>query len=203
MLRVGLTGGIASGKTTVAEMLKKRGAHVLHADTLAHELYEPGKAIYEKVVEHFGREIVAGDGTIDREKLANVVFPGRIAELNAIVHPAVIEAQKRWMDEMEAADPHGIAVVEAALLIEAGAAKDFHQIIVVTCDFAHKVAHFAKRAGVMRWRAMGEVERRSAAQMSDDEKSRRADFVVENSGRLEDTERQVEQVWHQLQAMKQ
>jgi len=203
MLRIGLTGGIASGKSTVAEMLLKRGAHVLHADTLAHELYEPGKVIYEKVVEHFGREILDGDGCIDREKLANVVFPGRIAELNAIVHPAVIEAQKRWMDEMEAADPHGIAVVEAALLIEAGAAKDFHQIIVVTCDFSHKVAHFAKRAGVMRWRAMGEVERRSAAQMSDEDKAHRADFVVDNSGRLEDTERQVEQVWHQLQAMKQ
>ena len=203
MLRVGLTGGIASGKSTVAEMLKKRGAHVLNADTLAHELYEPGKAIYEKVVEHFGREILDGDGRIDREKLANVVFPGRIAELNSVVHPAVLEAQRRWMDEVEAANPHGVAVVDAALLIEAGAAKDFHQIIVVTCDFSHKVAHFAKRAGVMRWRAMGEVERRSAAQMSDEEKSRRADFVVENSGRLEDTERQVEQIWHQLQAMKQ
>ena len=203
MLRVGLTGGIASGKSTVAEMLKKRGAHVLNADTLAHELYEPGKAIYEKVVAHFGRKILAVDGTIDRAKLANVVFPGRIAELNAMVHPAVIEAQKQWMNEMAKTDPDGIAVVEAALLIEAGAAKDFDQVIVVTCDFAHKVAHFAKRAGVMRWRAMGEVERRSAAQMSDEEKSRRADFVVENSGKLESTERQVEQIWHQLQMLKQ
>jgi dephospho-CoA kinase len=198
MLRVGLTGGIACGKSTVAQMLVKRGAYFLPADSLAHQLYAPGEPTYDKVISQFGREILKDDGTINRSRLANLVFPDRIQELNAIVHPAVIEAQTRWMAEVERDHPNGIAVVEAALLIEAGAAKDFDKIIVVVCDFECKVEHYAQRTGLSLPAARAEVERRGAAQFSDEEKARHADYVIENSGPIEDTERQVEKVWDEL-----
>ena len=199
MLRVGLTGGIACGKSSIAAMLVKRGAHFLQADGLAHQLYAPGTATYDKVVRSFGREILNEDGAINRSKLADLVFPGRIGELNAIVHPEVVERQNSWMSEVERSDPHGIAVVEAALLIEAGAAKDFDKVIVVTCDFEQKVERFARRTNVPLQVARAEVERRSAAQFSDDEKARRADYLVDNSGSAEDAERQVEKIWSELQ----
>ena len=201
MLRVGLTGGIACGKSTVGEMLARRGAHLLQADLLAHQLYAPGAAVYDDVVRHFGREILHEDGTIDRAKLAGVAFPARIGELNAIVHPAVIHAQNEWMAEVERTDPHGIAVVEAALIIEAGAAKDFDKLVVVTCDFEHRVERYAQRTGISLATALAEVERRSAAQLPDEEKVRHADYVVENSGAVEDTEHQVEEIWNNLQTL--
>jgi dephospho-CoA kinase len=199
MLRVGLTGGIACGKSSIAAMLVKRGAHFLQADGLAHQLYAPGTVTYDKVVRSFGREILNEDGAINRSKLADLVFPGRIGELNAIMHPEVVERQNSWMSEVERSDPHGIAVVEAALLIEAGAAKDFDKVIVVTCDFEQKVERFARRTNVPLQVARAEVERRSAAQFSDDEKARRADYLVDNSGSAEDAERQVEKIWSELQ----
>ena len=198
MLRVGLTGGVACGKSTVGAMLARRGAHFLQADTLAHQLYLPGTPVYDAVVRAFGDDIVRSDGLINRAALANKAFPDRISELNAIVHPAVIEAQNRWLAEREAEDPHGIAVLEAALLIEAGAAKDFDKVIVVTCSFEQKVEHYAHRAGISLEAARREVERRSAAQFSDEEKASHADYVIDNSGTLEETERQVERVWGEL-----
>ncbi len=198
MLRVGLTGGIACGKSSIAAMMVKRGAHFLQADGLAHQLYAPGTATYGKVIQTFGREILNEDGTINRSKLANLVFPGRIRELNAIVHPEVMKRQNSWMSEVEQSDPHGIAVVEAALLIEAGADKDFDKVIVVTCDFEQKVERFARRTNLPLQLARAEVERRSAAQFSDEEKARCADYIVDNSGSAEDAERQVEQIWHEL-----
>ena len=148
MLRVGLTGGVAAGKSTVGQMLVNRGAHYLSADDLAHRLYAPGAVAYEAVVRSFGREILREDGTVDRKKLADLAFPDRIKELNAIVHPAVIDAQKRWMEETTRLHPNGIAVVEAALLLEGGAKDDFDKIIVVTCDLPGKVQRYARRAGL-------------------------------------------------------
>jgi dephospho-CoA kinase len=144
---------------------------------------------------------VRSDGLINRAALANKAFPDRIGELNAIVHPAVIEAQNRWMAERELEDPHGIAVLEAALLIEAGAAKDFDKVIVVTCSFEQKVEHYARRAGLSLDAARREVERRSAAQFSDEQKAAHADYVIDNSGTLEETERQVERVWGGMQQL--
>ena len=198
MLRIGLTGGVACGKSTIAAMLVKRGAHFLPADGLAHQLYEPGAVTYDEVVRRFGREILNQDCTINRAKLANIVFPDRIAELNAIVHPEVVKRQNSWMAEVERQDPNGVAVVEAALLIEAGAYKDFDKVIVVTCDFQRKVEHFARRAKVSPEAARFEVERRSAAQLSDEEKARYADYVIDNSGSIENSERQVEKIWREL-----
>ena len=198
MLRVGLTGGVACGKTTVGQMMAARGAHFLQADTLAHRLYEPGEPVYQAVVERFGREILNGNGTIDRKQLANAAFPDRIAELNAIVHPAVIDAQVRWMAECERADPHGIAVIEAALILEAGAAKDFDKLIVVTCGLEQKIARYAQRAKISSEEARAEVLRRSSAQLPDEEKAARADYVIDNSGSLDDTTRQLDPVWAEL-----
>lgn len=199
MLRVGLTGGIACGKSTVAEMLVRRGAHFLSADTLAHQLYAPGALVYDEVVQRFGREILDEQGSINRAKLAQAVFPDRVAELNAIVHPAVIEAQNRWLTEVAREDQNGIAVVEAALLIEAGAHKDFDQVIVLTCPFEQKVERYAQRTGLPLEAARPEVERRSAAQMRDDEKASHADYVIENSGSIAKLESEVERVWKELQ----
>jgi dephospho-CoA kinase len=201
VLRVGLTGGIACGKSTVAEMLTRRGAHFLSADTLAHQLYAPGAVVYDDVVRRFGREILNDDGSINRGKLAQAVFPDRVAELNAIIHPAVIEAQNRWMSEIERQYPRGIAVVEAALLIEAGAHQDFDKVIVVTCPFEQKAERYAVRTGLSAEAARAEVERRSAAQMSDDEKARRADYVIENSGSIAELEEQVGRIWRELQGI--
>ncbi len=200
MLRIGLTGGIACGKSTVAEMLTRCGAHYLSADNLAHHLYAPGTVVYDEVIRIFGNGIVGPDGNIDRATLAQAVFPDRVDELNAVVHPAVVEGQKRWMSDIERDDPHGIAVVEAALIFEAGVEKDFDKIIVVTCPSEQKVERFARRTGLPLDQARVEVERRSAAQLTDEEKSRRADYVIANSGSTADLEKQVEKVWRKLQA---
>ncbi len=202
MLRIGLTGGVACGKSTIAAMMVKRGAHFLQADGLAHQLYEPGAITYDEVVRRFGREILNEDGSINRTKLANVVFPDRIDELNAVVHPEVVKRQNRWMAEVAHQDPHGIAVVEAALLIEAGADKDFDKVIVVICDVQRKIENFASRAKVSLEVARFEVARRSAAQFTDIEKASHADYVIENSGSLADAERQVEKIWRELLALR-
>ncbi len=200
MLRVGLTGGLSSGKSTVAEMLARRGARVLDADCLVHELMHPGLPVYKEVVRHFGRDILAADKTIDRKKLADAAFgAGRVAELNRIVHPAVIARQDAWMDELEREEPQAVAVIEAALILEAGAAPRFDKLIVVACRQAQKVERFAARypLGVEAGRA--EAARRLAAQMPDKEKAGKADYVIDNSGMLEQTENQVEKVFAELE----
>jgi dephospho-CoA kinase len=179
-------------------MLADRGAHFLQADTLAHQLYAPGQPTYRAIVDHFGRDIINLDRTINRQRLADIVFPDRIKELNAIVHPAVVEAQSKWMSDMERADPDGIAIVEAALIIEAGAEKDFDKLIVVTCDLDKKIARYAKRANLPLEEARTEVLRRSAAQLSDDDKADHADFLIDNSGPLEDAAFYVDVLWTHL-----
>lgn len=200
MLRVGLTGGVACGKSTIAAMFEKRGAHVVRADEIAHKLMEPGAAVYEQVVAAFGKEILNEDGTISRPKLADAAFPNRIRELNAIVHPAVIEDQNSWMDQIEARDPHAIAIVEAALMIEAGAHVRFDKLIVVTCELEQKIARFAKRTGLDAESARREVLRRMDAQMPEEDKVGMADFVVDNSGSLEKAETQVNDIWQILKS---
>lgn len=201
MLKVGLTGGMASGKSTVGEMLQARGAHVLQADRLAQELMKPGLPVYDAVVRHFGREIVKPDGTIHRAKLAGIVFPDRIKELNQIVHPAVIQRQEEWMNEIGAREPHAVTIVEAALIVEAGTGRQFQKLIVVTCSLEQKIERFAKRLGVSVADARAEVERRMAAQVSDEVKVKNADFVIDNSGPMEALAPQVERVWSELKRL--
>ena len=206
MLKIGLTGGIASGKSVVGEMLVALGAHLVQADHIAHSLMEPGEPVYNEVVRHFGREILNSDGSVNRGKLAEVAFgpPGsdrgspRVADLNRIVHPAVIRSQQEWMHAVSLQDPDGVAVVEAALLIEAGAEKGFDRLIVVTCDLEQRAERFALRQKVDLDTARAEVRRRMAVQLPDEEKIKLADYVIDNSGSLEETHAQVRQVWQKL-----
>jgi len=208
MLKVGLTGGIAVGKSVVGGMFVALGAHLVQADHIAHSLMEPGEPVYNEVVRHFGREILNADGSINRSKLAGVAFgpPGtgkptsRIADLNRIVHPAVIHSQEEWMDAVSRQNPHGVAIVEAALLIEAGAAKRFDRLIVVTCGIEQRAERFARRQKVDLDAARAEVARRMAAQLPDEEKIKAAHYVIDNSGSLEQTRDQVQQIWQKLRA---
>src|SRR5450759_2279515 len=134
MLKVGLTGGVACGKSTIGQMLVARGAHLVRADDIAHQLMQPGQAVYEKVRQQFGSSIVHQDGSIDRLKLAEAAFgAGRVEELNRIVHPAAIDYQNRWMKETGGREADAVVIVEAALILEAGVEGRFDKLIVVTC----------------------------------------------------------------------
>ncbi len=214
MLKIGLTGGIASGKSVVGEMFVKLGAHLIQSDAIAHWLMEPGRSVYGEVVRHFGKEILNPDRTINRSKLAAAAFGSpaceeagaatlstptpRVQELNAIVHPAVIAHENRWMDDIGARDSNAIAIVEAALILEAGAADRFDYLIVVTCQPEQRVQRFAQRLGIPEEAARAEVARRMAAQLSDEKKIEAADFVIDNSGSLESTEQQAGKIFSTL-----
>ena len=205
MLKVGLTGGIASGKSVVGEMFAKLGAHVVQADAISHELMQPGQAVYDEVVRRFGRGILNADGNVNRSRLAEAAFgshgstsASRVKELNGIVHPAVIARQVEWMEEVGRGDPSAIAMVEAALILEAGAADRFDRLIVVTCRTEQRVERFAARTKMPIEAARAEVERRMAAQFSDESKIKSADFVIDNSGSLDATEKQVREIWGRL-----
>jgi dephospho-CoA kinase len=200
VLKVGLTGGVACGKSTIAAMFEQRGAHVIRADEIAHKLMEPGQSVYDAVVQRFGREILNTDGTISRPKLAELAFAGRIQELNALVHPGVVKFQDDWMIEVGRKDPHAITIVEAALLVEAGARSHFDKLITVTCGFEQKVERFGNRMKLAPETARAEVGRRMAAQLPDEKKAAVADFVIDNSGTLPEAEKQVEGIWRQLRA---
>ena len=202
MLRVGLTGGVACGKSTVAKMFADLGATIIDADVVAHELYRPGHEVLKQLVQHFGPEILKADGELDRAKLATLVFDGgRVEELNKIVHPAVIRQQHEWMRALGEKDPDAVAIVEAALILEAGAKDHFDRIIVVTCKPAQKVARFAQRTGLSEDAARADVDRRTKAQMPDEEKARRADFVIDNSGSAEETRQQVQRIYSELKVL--
>jgi dephospho-CoA kinase len=202
MLRAGLTGGMACGKSVVAAMFGELGARVLQADTLAHKLYQPGEPVYQEVVKRFGQEIVQEDGTIDRKRLAALAFDGgRVEELNRIVHPVVLRRQEQWMFEVRQKEPHAVVIVEAALIFEAGAARQFDKIIVVTCRQEQKIARLAQRAGISEEEARAEMERRSKTQLPDDEKIRRASYVIDNSGSLDRTRNQVQRVFWELKTL--
>jgi dephospho-CoA kinase len=202
MLKVGLTGGMASGKTTILAMFAALGAHTLRADAVAHQLMVPGEPMHAQIVAAFGKGILGMDGTIARPKLAAVAFPARIAELNAIVHPGVLAFEDRWMREVGAIDPHAVAICEAALLVEAGGLVRYDKLIVVTCTLEQKILRFAERTGMSAEAARDEVERRMAAQMPEEEKAKLADFVIDNSGSREEAAQQVGRIWTELRGKK-
>ena len=205
LLKVGLTGGIASGKSVIGEMFVALGAHLIQADSIAHELMQPGEAVYREVVRHFGEGILNPDGSVNRARLAEAAFGtsgqnkhSRIQELNQIVHPAVIRRQEEWMAEVGRGDSRAIAIVEAALILEAGAAKRFDRLVVVTCHSEQRIQRWAARVGVDEETARREVGRRMAAQFPDEEKVKAADYVIDNSGSLDETRRRVDQVYGEL-----
>jgi dephospho-CoA kinase len=192
MLRVGLTGGIGCGKSTVAAMMGELGCHVLNADKMAHALMAPGEPAYEEICRHFGAHILALDGSIDRARLAAVVFADQdqLASLNAIVHPRVLRELDRELGRLSRIDPQGIAVVEAALLIESGYHQRLDRLVLVTCTREQQLERLTNPAF---GRAMSpeQAERRITAQMPLEEKRKLPHEEIDCSRTIEDTKRQV------------
>jgi dephospho-CoA kinase len=201
MIKVGLTGGIASGKSLVSRMFTELGAHTIDADELAHELMAPGEPAYNEIVEKFGDAILNPDKTVNRAKLAELAFDKkrpRIYELNRILHPGVIQRYEKWMDEIEKQEPTAIVMLEAALLLEAGLRRRFDKIIVVTLKQQQRIDRWAQRFNVDVETARLEVTRRMMAQAPDEAKLQAADFVIDNSGSVEETQEQVKKVYEAL-----
>jgi dephospho-CoA kinase len=205
VLKLGLTGGIAAGKSAVGEMLVALGAHLIQADAISHQLMQPGEPVYQEVVRHFGAGILNPDGAVNRARLAEAAFggtgkPSRILELNKIVHPAVVKKQDEWMESVGRRDPRAIAIVEAALILEAGAAKHFDRLLVVTCRPEQRAERWAARTKTDLETARQEVARRMAAQLPDEEKIKAADCVIDNSGSLDETRALVSGLFPRLRA---
>ena len=219
MLRVGLTGGLGSGKSTAGSMLRELGAEVIEADELGRAMMEPGQPVYAEILRTFGPEVAGGGGRLNRARLAELAFRGgRLDELNAIVHPAVIEAQRRWMNEVFRRDPAAVAVVVSALIFEverdarargeresvlADWRRRMDRVAVVTAPDEVKIARYLGRlglAGAEREAAEADAHSRLAHQIPDDLKAARADFVLENTGNLDSLRSQVEQLWRRLSA---
>lgn len=199
MLRVGLTGSIAVGKSFVLSVFRELGCHVLDADKTAREVVEPGTVGLRKIVEHFGEEVLQDDGSLDRKALGSIVFADNNKRelLNSIVHPLVIGEQDRWLNEREAEDPDGIAIIDAALMIEAGSYKRFDALIVVWCEPAIQLKRLQLRDGLAEEDAL----RRISSQMPQDEKKRYADFLIDTSNGFDDTRRQVAEVFGRLKVL--
>jgi dephospho-CoA kinase len=196
MLRVGLTGGIASGKSTVDRMLRDRHYRVFDADAIAHELLEPGQATYDAVVREFGRGILGAGGAIDRVMLGAIVFrdPAKRACLNAILHPRIRDISQDWFARLDQPGGPAIAFENAALILEAGLRKYFDRVIVCWCRPEQQIERLKERG-----LSLEQAQRRIAAQMPMDEKRRLADDVIDCSGSIEQTERQVEALLTRLE----
>lgn len=193
MFVVGLTGGIGSGKSTVARMLAERGAVIIDADALAREVVEPGTDGFAQVVDRFGDEVVAADGSLDREALASIVFDDEHAraDLNAIVHPAVGERMAARMAAAEEHDPDGVVVLDIPLLAETGRTDGYAAVVVVVAPEDVRVERLHRDRGM----DPSDARARIAAQASDDERRAIATHVIDNGGDLDDLERQVDEIW--------
>jgi len=217
MLRVGLTGGLGSGKSTAARMLRDLGAEVIESDELGRVLMEPGNPAFDEIVRAFGSDVVGADGRLNRPRLADLAFKAnRVKELNAIIHPAVIEAQAEWMKQIFARDPAAVAVVVSALIFEverdaqqggatvaayADLRKRIDRIVLVTASDEDKIARYVARVctcGMGMEKAEADARSRLAHQIPDREKIGRADYVLENSGDTDSLRSQVEELWPRL-----
>jgi dephospho-CoA kinase len=219
MLRVGLTGSLGSGKSTVAAMLREYGAHIIEADALGRELMQPGQPVFSEIVRVFGPQVLTPDGCLDRPRLAQLAFAGnRVQQLNAIVHPAVIEAQRQKMDEIFARDPAAVAVIETALLFEAvrdarargeqeylldNWRRRIDRIIVVTAPDDLKISRYAARiasSGPALEAAKADARLRLSHQIPDAKKAAQADYILDNAGDIPALQAQVQALWPRLQA---
>jgi dephospho-CoA kinase len=212
MLRVGLTGGLGSGKSTVAGIFEELGAAVISADQLGRQLMQPGEPVYAAIIERFGQAVVRGDGSLDRKALAELAFQhNQAAALNHIVHPAVIAAEEEWMRGVFAADGRRVAIVESALIFEVekwgtapGWVQRFDKVILVVVPDEVKIARFVSRmmasdgADSRREALMQDARARMAAQIPDQEKAGRCEYVIDNSGSLVETRRVVERIYNEL-----
>jgi dephospho-CoA kinase len=220
MLRVGLTGGLGSGKSTVAGIFQELGAAVISADQLGRQLMQPGEPVYAAIVQTFGQAVVRADGSLDRKALAELAFQhNQSSALNRIVHPAVVAAEEDWMRGVFAADPARVAVVESALIFEVekwgtapGWVERFDKLILVTAPEEVKIARFVSRMMAKEGREAGpptsqesrrraltlDARARIAAQISDQEKVARCNYVIDNTRSLEETGRVVEGIYREL-----
>jgi dephospho-CoA kinase len=217
MLRVGLTGGLGSGKSTVGAFLRELGAHVIEADALGRQLMEPGQPVYAEILRAFGPEVANPDGRLNRPRLAELAFhSNRLAELNAIVHPPVIAAQQRWMNEVFSRDPSAVAVIESALIFEVvrdalargdSTLSDWRnridRVVLVTAPDDLKIARYAARIspeGPARQAAEADARVRLTHQIPDAEKVPLSDYVLDNSGDKAVLRDQVVTLWETLKS---
>ncbi len=198
MLIVGLTGGVASGKSTVSEVFVKEGAYLIDADQLARDLVQPHTPAWRELVKAFGEEILQRDGSIDRKKLRGIVFsnPEKRSFLNQLLHPRIKEETQRRLKEIGQRDPEAIVVVDAALMVETGSYRDMDQVIVVFSTEAQQIERLEKRDGM----SPEEAGRMISSQMPMTEKVNVADLVIRNEGSLEELRQRARDVFHMLKA---
>jgi dephospho-CoA kinase len=196
MLRVGLTGGLATGKSTVGRMLAEMGCLLIKADDLGHEVMEPGGEAYSGIVAEFGRGILSPDGTVNRRQLASLVFshPERLAKLNALVHPPVHARERALAEAFAREHPDGIAVTEAAILVETGSYRNYDRMIVAVCEPEQQIERAMARDHLSREEVLDRLRR----QMPLEEKVKYADFVVDTSGSKQNTLEQTRAVYEAL-----
>ncbi|MEZ5345162.1 MAG: dephospho-CoA kinase [Pyrinomonadaceae bacterium] len=188
MLKVGLTGSIAVGKTFVCTVFEELGCFILDADKTAREVVEPGSEGLRRIVLNFGEAVLTEYGELDRKKLGSVVFgdePNRQL-LNSLLHPLVIEEQDKWLKEKELTDPNGIAIIDAALMIESGSYKRLDKLIVVWCNADIQLQRLMLRDSL----SLRDAQKRISSQLSQEEKKKYADFLIDTSGGFEETRRQ-------------
>lgn len=196
ILRVGLTGGIASGKSTARGIFAELGAYTVDADRLVADLYEPGRAGHAALVATYGRGILKEDGTIDRTRLADIAFahPDEAKKLNALIHPIVLQHTAELLEQYERSHPDGIAIVEATLLLEARGKERYDRVVVVDVDPAVQIER-----GIARGLSREEVMRRISHQMPREQRLAQADYVIDNSGDAAQLERETRRVWEALE----
>jgi len=196
MLVVGLTGGVASGKTTVSRILEQEGAYLIDADLIARELVQPQTPTWSELIRVFGREILEKDESINRKALADRVFscPQKRGQLEKILHPQISREIDRRIEEIRKKDPEAVVVVDAALLVETGAHRRMDKLIVVTATEAQQVERLGRRTGAAPQEARGIL----SAQMPLAEKLNVADFIIRNEGTLEETIRRTKEIFREL-----
>jgi len=193
-----LTGGIASGKSTISRMLAGHGAVVVDADAIVHDVQSPGSPVLAAIVDEFGSDVVRPDGTLDRPALGARVFghPERLAALNALVHPAVREESQRRFREALAGDPHAVVVYDVPLLAEARGTGEWDLVVVAHAPAEQRVRRLVAQRGLSETDARARI----ASQAGDDERLALADVVIDTTGDLEDTRRQVDELWGRIAA---
>lgn len=196
MLKIGLTGGIATGKSFVLGVLRELGCEVMDADQTAREVVAPGQPAFEEIVSHFGGEIVGADGKLDRPKLGAIIFNNaeQREKLNSIVHPKVFEAQAHWLAEIETRNPQAVVIIDAALMIETGSYRRFDKVVVVYCEPEIQLQRLMARNNL----TAEEATTRISSQMPSAEKLKFADFAINTSLGFEDTRRQTVLLYEQL-----
>jgi dephospho-CoA kinase len=199
VLRVGLTGSIAVGKSFVSGVLAGLGCHVVDSDELARKVVEPGTVGLQRVVEAFGAGVLRDDGTLDRAALGAVVFGDeeRRVTLNSILHPLIMSEQDALLKSWELEDPRGVGIVDAALLVESGGFRRFDKLVVVHCRPEVQLERLMRRNGLSRENAVARIN----SQLPQEEKLKHADFAVDTSGSFDETRAKVEEVYEQLRRL--